>query len=90
MKCSTIQRENINRGHAANIIATNVQNGIPFNGHKPWDVSIRQSPHRQHTVCCTPDQTGLRRCCSWSFKSFKTHSKWFLSILLLQILSWIC
>jgi len=47
MKCSTIQRENVNRGHAATIIATNVQKGIPFHGHKPGDVSIRQSPHQQ-------------------------------------------
>jgi len=30
------------------IIATNVQNGIPFHGDKPEDVSsICQSPHRQ-------------------------------------------
>jgi len=42
MDCSTIQRENVNRGHTATIIATNVQNGIPFHGHKPGDViSIR-------------------------------------------------
>jgi len=47
MKCSTIQRENVNRGHAATSIATNVQNGIPFHRHKPGDVSIRQSPYRQ-------------------------------------------
>jgi len=38
----------VNRGHAATIKATNVQNGIPFHGHMPGDVvSIRQSPHRQ-------------------------------------------
>jgi len=34
-KCSTIQRENVNKGHAATIIATNIQNGVPFHGHKP-------------------------------------------------------
>jgi len=48
MKCLTIQHENVNGGHATTIIATDVQNGIPFHGHKPRDVvSIRQSPHRQ-------------------------------------------
>jgi len=48
IKCWTIQRENVNRGHAATFIATNVQNGVLFHGHKPGDVvSIRQSPHRQ-------------------------------------------
>ena len=46
-KCSTIQRENDNRGYAATIIATNVQKGIPFQRHKPKDVSIHQSPYRQ-------------------------------------------
>jgi len=26
------------------------------------------------TVCCTPDKTlSIRRCCSWSFKSFKSY-----------------
>ena len=25
-------------------------------------------------VCCAPDQTALRRCCSWSFKGFKNQS----------------
>jgi len=34
-KCSTIQRENVNRGHAATIIATNVQNSIPFTDTSP-------------------------------------------------------
>jgi len=29
MNCSTIQLINVNRGHAATIIATNVQNGVP-------------------------------------------------------------
>jgi len=49
MKCSTFQRKN-NRGHAATIIATNVQNGVPFQ-HKPRDVvCIRQSPHRQLSI----------------------------------------
>jgi len=39
---------NVNKGHAASIIATDVQNGVPFHGHQPGDVvSIRQSPHRQ-------------------------------------------
>jgi len=37
MKCSTIQCENVNRGHAATIIATNVENGVPFHSHKPRD-----------------------------------------------------
>jgi len=41
-------RENVNRRHVANIIATNVQNGIQSHGHKSRDVvSIRQSPHQQ-------------------------------------------
>jgi len=55
MKCSIIQRENVNRGHAATIIATNIHNGFPFHGHKPGDVvSIRLSPHRQlFSVCQT-------------------------------------
>ena len=53
MKCSTIQRENVNRGHAATIIATNVQNVVPFHGHKPRDVvSIRQSPNQLLSVVC--------------------------------------
>jgi len=26
------------------------------------------------TVCCTPDQTALRRCSSWSFESFKSYN----------------
>jgi len=43
MKYSTIQHENIDKGHAATIIATNVQNGVPFHGHKPGNVSIRKS-----------------------------------------------
>jgi len=30
MKCSTIQHGNVNRGHAATIIVTSVQNGVPF------------------------------------------------------------
>jgi len=48
MKCLTIHREHVNRGYAATIIATNVQNGIPFHGPKPGDVvSIRQLPRRQ-------------------------------------------
>jgi len=48
MKYSNIQRENVKRGHAATIIATNVKNGIPCHGHQPRDVvSIRQLPHRQ-------------------------------------------
>jgi len=38
MKCLTIQHENVNTGHAATTIATHVQNGIPFHGHKPGDV----------------------------------------------------
>jgi len=59
MKRSTIQREKVNRGHAATINATNVQNGVPFHGHNSGDVvSIRQSPHRQlsavrQTADCT-------------------------------------
>jgi len=32
MKCLSIQHENVNRGHAATIIATNIQNSIPFHG----------------------------------------------------------
>jgi len=48
VKCSTIHRENVNRRHAATIIATNVQNDVQFHGHKPGDaVSIRQSPQQQ-------------------------------------------
>jgi len=35
-----------NGGHAATVIATNVQNGTPFHGHQPEDVVfIRQLPH---------------------------------------------
>jgi len=42
MKCSAAQCESVNRGHAATTFATNVQNGVPFHGHKPGDViSIR-------------------------------------------------
>jgi len=53
MKCSTIQRENVNRGHAATIIATNVRNCVSFHGHKPRDVvSIHQSHHWQLSVVC--------------------------------------
>jgi len=45
---STIQREQVNRGHAATIIVTPVQNGVPLHGQKPGDViSIRHSPHCQ-------------------------------------------
>jgi len=92
MKCSTIQRENVNRGYSATIIATNVQNGVPF--PPAWTQARRYRLHSSvaslTTVCCTPDQTALRRCCSWSLKSFKNHSKWSLSTLLLQILSRIC
>ena len=51
MKCSIIQRENVNRGYAAIIIATNVQNGVPFHGHKPRDVvSIRQLPQQLSAI----------------------------------------
>jgi len=51
MKYSTIQRESVNRGHAATIIATDMQNGIPFHGHKPGDIgSIHQSPHQLSVV----------------------------------------
>jgi len=50
-KCSTIQRENVNRGHAETSIATNVQNSIQFHGHKHRDVvSICQSPHQWLSV----------------------------------------
>jgi len=53
MKCSTIQRDNFNREHAATIIATNVQKSILFHEHKPGDaVSIRQSPHWQLSDKC--------------------------------------
>jgi len=46
MKCSTIQHENVNRGHSATTIAKNVQNSVPFHGHEPRDVVfIRQLPH---------------------------------------------
>ena len=73
IKYLTIQRENVNRGHAATIIARNVQNGIYS--------SVTSS------IVCTPIQTVLRRCCSWSSRCFKNHSKWSSSIILLQILS---
>jgi len=52
MKYLTIQRENVKRGHAATIIATNVQNGVPLHKHTPRDVSIHQSPHRQLSAVC--------------------------------------
>jgi len=53
MKCSTIQHENVNKGHTASIIATYVQNGVPFHGHRPRNVvSIRQLPHRQLSAVC--------------------------------------
>ena len=59
MKCATILCENVNRAHAATIIATNLQNGVPFHGHKPGDVgSIRQLPYRQlSAVYVRPDRT---------------------------------
>jgi len=48
-----IQHENVNSGHAATFIVTNVQNCVPFHGHKPGDiVSIRQSPHQQLSAVC--------------------------------------
>ena len=43
MKCWTIQHENVNRGHAATIIAINVQNDIPFHRHRHSSVA-----------CCFP------------------------------------
>jgi len=52
MECSMIQHKNVNRGYAATIIATNVQNCIPFDEHKPGDVSIHQLPHRQLSAVC--------------------------------------
>jgi len=36
-----------NRGDVASNTTTDVQNGIYLHGHKPGDVSIRQSPHWQ-------------------------------------------
>jgi len=39
MKRSTIQCENVSRGHAATTIATNVQKGILFHGQKPLEMS---------------------------------------------------
>jgi len=48
MKSSAIQRDNVNREHAASIITTNVQNVVRLCRHKSGHViSIRQSPHRQ-------------------------------------------
>jgi len=49
------------------------------------DVPLRNCSftHSSTTVCCMPDQTALRCCCIQSFKSFKSHWKWSLSILLL-------
>jgi len=35
MKGTAIKRENVNREHAASIITTNVQHGIPWLGHNP-------------------------------------------------------
>jgi len=44
MKCSAIQREDVQRGHVASIITTNVQNGVPLHELKPRNiVSIHQS-----------------------------------------------
>jgi len=90
MKCSTVQHEKVKAGHVATITAANVQNGLPFHGHKLGDViSIHQSPHRQLSAVC---QTRLHSdaaavCLS---KVSKNHSKQSLSILWLQILSRIC
>jgi len=59
------------RGHVVSNITTDVQNGVPLHGHKPGDiVSIRQIASST-TVCCTTDQTALRRCCSFSTNAFR-------------------
>ena len=50
MKGSTIQCQNVNRGHAITIIVTNVQNVVPLHRHKPGSVSFCQSPHQQLSV----------------------------------------
>ena len=89
MKCSTIQRGNVNRGHAATIIATNVQKGIQFHGHRPRYVSIRQSPHRQLSAVRQTRPHSDAAAVGF-FTSFKSHPEWSLSILLLQVLSPIC
>jgi len=58
-KCSTIQCENVNRGHAATFLVTNVQNGALFLGHKPRDVvCIQQSP--QYTMAKWLSGSGCR------------------------------
>ena len=92
MKCSTIQRENVNRVHAAIIIATDVQKGIPFHGHKPRDVvSIRQSRHDNGNCLLYARQDALdQTLLQLVFQKFQKLLKWSLSILLLQILSRIC
>jgi len=77
MQHSTIQHENINKGHAATSIAKNAQNGVPFHEHKTRGVvSIHQPSHWQLSAVC---QTRSHwHCCSLSFKSFKSHSRWSL------------
>jgi len=89
MKCSTIQCENVNRGHAAAIIATNVQNSMPFHGHKPRDViSICHLTHRQ--LSAVRQTRLLSDAAAIDLSKFKIHLRWSLSIFMLQILSRIC
>jgi len=53
MKCSAIQHENVQRGHFASIIATNVQDGIALHRHKLRNVVfICQMPRRQLSAIC--------------------------------------
>jgi len=87
MKCSTIQSENVNKGHVATTIATNVQNGIRFHEHKPGDVSICQSLHQLSAVC----QTRLHSdAAAVGVSKVSKVVQSGMSILLLQILSQIC
>jgi len=39
MKCSTIQCENVNRGHVASILTAYVQNSVLLHGYKPVDLN---------------------------------------------------
>jgi len=53
----------------------------PIPRTQAWRCRLHSPVASSTTVCCMPDQTALRRCCSWFFKSVRSHSKWSLSIL---------
>ena len=60
MKCLSIQYENVNRGHAVTIIATNVQNGISSRIHKPGDIAAIVSRFIDNCLLyARPDHTQM-------------------------------